>query len=125
MPIKYTIDRIHRVVYTEASGILTEEELIQHKHDLVNHPDFMPGMVELSDAREVREIAISPAGLQRFTAIDASYADLLKDYKLAIVVTADLAFGMARMYEMMTSGNIPNVHIFRDMEEAKKWLGRF
>ena len=46
--------------------------------------------------------------------------------KLAIVATADLHFGLARMYQAhreMTKKSTKEVRVFRSREEALKWLG--
>lgn len=40
----------------------------------------------------------------------------------AIVADKDLTYGLSRMYEMM-SDDVPTIiHIFRDIDDAKKWL---
>lgn len=122
MPIEYSIDKNLGVVFTSASGVLTEEELLEHKQDLISNPDFGPGFVELSDVREISDLAISPAAIERFVAQDESDSDLLKDFKLAIVVSGALEFGMGVMYEMMSKKDIANVRIFRDLDQAKEWL---
>ena len=43
--------------------------------------------------------------------------------RAAIVVTEDLAFGLARMYESLLSARTPSlVKICRNVEEANRWL---
>ncbi len=44
-------------------------------------------------------------------------------HKLALVLSRDVAFGMARMYQSLTESNEQNhVGVFRDIDEAKAWL---
>jgi len=123
MPITYVIDESSGVVLTTASGVLTDQELLEHKRKLTSDSKFRPGMVELSDIRAITKLAVTNAGIAQFVSQDASDKAALEGHKLAIVVSDDLAFGMARMYEMMTSMNIPGVRIFRDINEARSWLG--
>ncbi len=39
------------------------------------------------------------------------------------MAAADVAFGTARMYQMLTEAHVKNIGVFRDIEEAKAWLG--
>jgi hypothetical protein len=123
VPLIYTIDKKQNAIFTVASGTLTDQELIEHKERLRNDPHVSSGMVELSDVRNIEKLMVTPSGIEEFVMQDAHDADLCREHRLAIVVSQDLAFGMGRMYEMMTSENLPNVGIFRDMEEAANWLG--
>ena len=123
MPISYVIDKEQGVALATASGELTENDLLEHKRKLFSDPEFRSGFVELSDVRFIEKLNVSPEGIRKFVAQDSADAPGNKEYKLAIVVSQDLAFGMGRMYEMSTSKNFSNVRIFRDMQEARTWLG--
>ena len=123
MPISYAIDPRLGLVRTTATGVLTDEELLQHKRDLQGDPRFDASMKELSDIRGVERLDVTAEGVRRAVAMDQGQADALGDYKLALVVSADVVFGMARMYQMMTEENIEGVGVFRDIEEALEWLG--
>ena len=122
MPISYRIDRQLRIIFTTAHGILTDDELLAHKHRLMRDPNFEAGMVELSDIRGVDQLAVTSEGVRRFVEQDRLDADRLGTYKLAIVAHQDVVFGMARMYETLTGENRPAVAVFRNMGEAKAWL---
>lgn len=122
MPIEYSIDEDLGVVFTTASGVLTEGELIEHKRRMISDPKFKPGFVELSDVRSIADLVISAAGLEAFVAQDQSDSERLKGYRLAIVVSGALEFGMGVMYETMSRQNNKDVRIFRDMRLAKEWL---
>ncbi len=41
----------------------------------------------------------------------------------AIVAETDIKFGMARMYEMYGEADPTQIEVFRDMAEARRWLG--
>ncbi len=123
MAITYRIDRALGLVHTTATGTLTDEDLADHKRALLRDPDFKPGMKELSDVRAVEQLQVTVDGVRRLVALDKVQSADLVDYQLAIVVSADLVFGMARMYETLTEDSVQDVGVFRDMEEAKAWLG--
>jgi len=40
-----------------------------------------------------------------------------------IVAPKDVSFGMSRMFEMLSHGVRPNMHVVHTMNEAYKWLG--
>lgn len=122
MPISYYIDEDLGVVFTTASEVLTENELLEHKRKLISDPKFQPGFVELSDVRSISDLEISASGLERFVEQDESDSERLKGFKLAIVVSGALEFGMGAMYEMMSRENDKDVRIFRDIRVAKEWL---
>ena len=123
MPIKYEIDKSKGVIFTTASGKLKDDDIIQLKLRLNHDPYYTPGMKELSDIRLVDQFEVTQAGVMEFVTIDEVYAEKLKDYKLAIVVPHAEAQGLANIYQIMTKINKANVKAFRELEEAKKWLG--
>ncbi len=123
MSISYRIESDLGVVFTTATGVLTDDELLAHKLTLSRDPSFRPGMVELSDVRGVGRLEVTPEGVRRMVAVDAVGSDRPSNHKLAIVVAQDVVFGMARMYEMLSDPAGTSVRIFRGMDEAKDWLG--
>jgi hypothetical protein len=123
VPLSYRIDPDQKAIFTIALGTLTDDELLEHKRRLREDPRLSKGMVELSDIRGIDRLAVTPEGIQRFVMQDELDAEVFQDYKLAIVVNQDVVFGMGRMYEMMTSRNLPDVRIFREMDQAREWLG--
>lgn len=123
MPIAYTIDQRQGIIRTIATGVLTNDELIAHKKKIVADPAFKRGMVELSDVRAVDRLEVTAEGVMELALLDHADRDRLGDFKLAIVVSQDVVFGMGRMYQTRTSENPLNVNIFRDMQSACEWLG--
>ena len=50
----------------------------------------------------------------------SSPAKSLRD--CAVVVSADVAFGMARMYAALSEDSSVPTNVFRDLDEAARWL---
>ncbi|HLA90041.1 MAG TPA: hypothetical protein VJL28_06395 [Gemmatimonadaceae bacterium] len=123
MPITFHINAAEGVIYTTAQGVVTDADILAHKDAMVRHPDFRPGMRQLSDARLIERLDVSTAGVSLFAAHDGLHASDLGAHQIAIVVGTDEVFGMARMYQSVTEANLPGVQIFRDMDEARRWLG--
>jgi len=122
MPILYTVDTEAGVILTTASGRLTDEDVLGHKKTLLDDPRVAAGMSEISDVREVTELAVTPVGVRSFVSFDRASAPALPGHRLAIVASQDFVFGMARMYQM-TGSEDDRVGVFRCPDEAKAWLG--
>ncbi len=123
MPISYEIDTRLGLIRTTAMGVLTDADLVAHKRALASDPRIKPGMRELSDVRGVEQLEVTLAGIGTFVSMDAEPAAMPDDYRLAIVASTDVVFGMARLYQQRTDEELKRVGIFRTMEEAAAWLG--
>lgn len=123
MPITYEINKEQGVIYTTATGSLDDTDIAAFKQKLTSDPDYRPGMKELSDVRGVDEFRVTAAGISRFAGMDEDSEDMVKEHRLAIIATEDVIFGMARMYQFQTEKSKPNVQIFRDLQQAREWLG--
>jgi hypothetical protein len=44
--------------------------------------------------------------------------------KVAVYSPHDLPFGLARMYEGMSDESIQKLYVFRERDEAEKWLAK-
>ena len=122
MPIAYTIDRERGLVRTRCWGVLTDAELLEHKRQLAGDPHFSPAMPQLSDVREVEQLAVTTDGVRMMVAHDTANAERLDGHRMALVVASDEVFGMARMYSQRSPNGPHGVGVFRSMTEAEAWL---
>lgn len=83
----------------------------------------MPINYTINREEGVDDFQVTSVGIARFVGFDETSRDVIGDHKLAIVAAKDVIFGMARMYQFQTQRFKPNVKIFRDLEQARKWLG--
>ena len=117
MPADYRIDRLKGVVYSRAWGVLTDQDLEDNRAALFADPAFEPDLAQLYDFSQVSALRVTSAALQRL-APTSRFAPLARR---AIVVGTDEAFGMARMYAILT-GREEWIRVFRDRESATRWL---
>ena len=99
MPIQYVIDGIHQRVLTHADGLVTFQDLSEHLD--AEERDRGLGLHELFDARG----ATTNVTADQVRMLVQRAADTLRRIPLgptAIVATDDVAFGMARMYAILT-----------------------
>ena len=122
MPITYEIDVQAGLIVTIATGVLTNQELLEHKRRLSRDPNIRAGMVELSDVRGIDRLEVTAEGVWQFVAHDGADGARFADYRLAIVASEAVVYGMARMYQMMTERSA-TVAVFKTMSDARAWLG--
>ena len=121
MPVRVSIDVEKNLVHRELHGRVSAEELLESIDAVVNDPDFRPGMKSLNDLRGVIHTADTEYVMKIAQAL-MGYADRLASAKVAIVVSADVVFGMMRMLQSYISDSPLDVMVFKDLDEAKEWL---
>jgi hypothetical protein len=120
--MSYSIDTTRQLVLTRAWGVLTDADLLEHKAQLANDSGFSASMAELSDVRGVERLAVTTEGVKLMVAHDVASSDRMAGHRLALVVSSDESFGMARMYSQRSDGGPQDVGVFRSMTEAEAWL---
>ena len=75
----------------------------------------------LSDMRGIERVEVtagrhSPPGHE-----ESSHASELAARRLAIVTDSPVAYGMARMYQMLAENTGGAIQVFRQIEEATAW----
>ncbi len=84
---------------------------------------YRPGMAVITDLRE----ALFDASYEEMTAV-MQYLDAIFSRSGgppgsgAIVAPADLTFGLSRMYKLLTGDTYPTLAVFREWDEAIRWL---
>ena len=125
MPIRIRVDAGARVRHAVLEGTVDDDELVDAYAGVLADPDFDPTLNDLVDARAVRRVDVTPAGVRRLADLTQQIDRLSLPTKIAIVVPDDSAYDVARMYEALrVSQHAPAEHrVFRDMPEARRWLG--
>lgn len=122
MPADYEIDLDRGVVFSRASGVLTDQDLLDHHDRLSGDPDFDPSMHHFFDLEEVEEVDVSPRGIRAL----AQRSPFGPDSRRALVVDPDrpALFGMLRMYEAWCEQHPDDMRVQYDHTgEARRWLG--
>ena len=126
MPVPYQIDHDERLVVASPQGVLTDEDVFGYQQEVWSRPDVR-GYDELIDMTSVTEIEFISTKRVAFLAdLSASMDPPALTSKLAIVATADLHFGLARVYETYretAKQGTKSVRVFRNRNEALHWLG--
>lgn len=118
MPFEYTIDLPRSIVLSRGWGALTDGELVAHARALAVDPRFKPHFRQICSFLEVSDVQVTAAGIREMTLLNPFGAGARR----ALVVKSDVAFGMARMYQIMRDDSPDEVEIFRDLDRALEWL---
>ena len=120
--IETIVDSQNDLSVFTVNGKLTADEIIERVEEYyITHPTklvlWIMGDVDLS--------AITREGIERIIQTAKKNTGKRKEGKTAIVGSKDIEYGLARMYEAYTGfENLPYEYkIFKDVDEAKEWLG--
>ena len=118
MALTIRVDDSQKAVFCHGTGTVTAKDIIAVLRE-INDQEFRGrSYSRLWDLREVSSLQISPAEATKIAHEADKNEELPKE---AVVTASDLHFGLTRMAQGQTLGT--DVKMFRDMEEAKKWLG--
>jgi len=113
------IDTQRRLVFTTVQGDIDLAAALDHTDRLRAHPDFDPAMNQLFDMRAVGQISLTADDLRTIAAANV----LGPGVRRAVVAPTDLSFGVARQLEFFLTPAGHEVQVFRDIDEARQWLG--
>jgi hypothetical protein len=123
MAYRYKIFDDIKLVYVKADGPLYLKDLMDHIEKLAADPKYIPPMLKLVDYRELEGYGISIRESEIFSQKKQSLSDKFINEKCAFVVSSDLIFGMVRHHQAYLDEDKLSTNIFRDINEAKNWLG--
>lgn len=119
MPCSYTIDLARSLVLSRGWGVLTDGELLAHVRALTVDPRFVRHFHQLADLRDVTDVEVTASTVREMARLNP-YGD---GSRRAVVVTSDVLFGMARMYQILRDEPTDQLEIFRKLDDALRWLG--
>lgn len=122
MPADFSIDTSAKVVLSRGWGTLSDRDLLDHQRRLRTHKDFVPGMSQLFDFREVEADTLTSMGIRNL-----AERNLFKKGAKRVFIVAqgkEALFGMLRMLEQYLGKHPIEVRVqYEDIEGAKRWLG--
>ncbi len=114
--------RIHKelgFLVTTWTGKVTNEDLINSYTRIFTDKNWSNQYNELADFREADAAKVTNNGLRKLVELAVKYEG---DKKSAILVSHDLTYGLARMYEILSEQSPETVQVFRSAEKALNWL---
>ena len=108
----------------QATGILTDDEYIHsiNKHLSQQEDILKKHLYSISDYSNVTELNISKEAIQKIAKRCIQYSTINQNIIIVIVAGSDLAYGLARMWGLLTDGSNLKINIVRTRNEAENWI---
>jgi len=118
MPGGYIIDEEREMVLTRGWSTMCGDDILMHAHHLGADRRFVPRYRQLADLRAVTHVDVSENAVW----VLANDSPFGPGARRAIVVSSNVAFGLARMFETLRDGCGDQILVSRDIDEAIRWL---
>jgi hypothetical protein len=122
MPIKYEILEDKRLVLVKGSGVVTGRDVIMHLDALVADDRYSAPMKKLEDYRTIESINISSEEAESIANKKKTYKSKFHEERCAFVSPKDRTYGTSRVHQALVDNSDINTEVFRQIEEALKWL---
>jgi len=121
--IETTVDTKHNLTIHRASGKITSQELLSSINSFY---DGSPTLHTLWDFSKAALSSISNESIRQIFSLVQNRGTNRQNGKTALVAKKDLEYGMARMFQIMSTDNgFPfTIKVFRSYDEAMQWLLR-
>ncbi len=122
MPYILKSDDALGCIFIRWSGIFSYEEGAAYYREIAGYESFQQGSHLFHDARLV-DVDVPTLEIQKVAWDKSQKVGPNIVRKVAILVSSDVGFGMMRMLASMRERPGLVLNAFRDLEEAKAWLG--
>ncbi len=122
MPIEFRILGDARRILTRCFGHLEGVHLLEYYRSLTADPLYDPTFDELFDLSDVDEVDVTSNDLRKLSHATRVGGRQGRGVRVAIVAPEDLEFGLSRMYEAFQAESANEMRVFRDPDEATKWI---
>ncbi len=120
MPIQYAFDTDRALSHFRASGVITDDEVLDVLRIAYDHPAYRDGTKSVWDIRGIEKLAVTPTGIRAMANLgDDKGPD---EFMAAVITENKLVHGMARMYELLRGESAQQTGIFKTIEEAMVWM---
>ena len=130
MPANHHIDNEAQLIITTWEDVGRDRDFIEaikkYQKDIQNHPDFS-SFNEVVDLSKITGIKLTIEGIKNIGKIASTTDKKEINRKLALIVSSNLAYGLARMYEVYRSyakRAHKEIRIFKNKKEAFEWVNK-
>jgi len=128
MPAKHHINNASQLLITTWEGEAVDVDFIEaikkYQKDIQSNSDYHH-FNEIVDLTRITGIKLTTNGIKHISSIASSSDQNRANTKLALIVSSNLAFGLARMYEAYRSmsRNInKEIRVFKNEDDAFVWI---
>ena len=122
MAYSFQIDPDQGVVLFKGTGTFSVEEMASGLKDILGDPAFKSEYNHLVDMRDVTEFEPRTPDIRGRAYRDRESVEF-NSSRIAIVSANDLVYALSRMYATLMDESSVSVRVFREISEAREWLG--
>ena len=122
MPYLLKIDEKTGCALIKWHGIFSLDENRKFRSDTADNAAFQACTKRLHDTRGV-DISVPSSVIRTVAHADPVTTEPFVEVRSAILVSSEMAFGMMRMFSTMYQDPRMNMRVFRNLGDAKAWLG--
>ncbi len=123
MPVTSEIDADLGFIHTTCSGKITLDDILKHLASLEKSLKTGPRWCRLIDMRAVELYEMTGKDVSRLAQTAVKAFERMGIVKSAVVAESNLVYGMIRMFEIHLGPDYDGFHVFRNMAQAREWLG--
>lgn len=124
MRITNRIDKDLHTVFVEVAGEVSVEDLMCNKMKIIDDPDYRKNfnmLLDLSKATPAPSVNLDKVKMSK------KFAELVQfvsgDCRWAVCAPGDDAYAFSSMYAALSSDLKITTGVFRNIDEAREWLG--
>ena len=121
MKINTFVDKKSSIIIHTITGEITFEEIMASYEALLSHPDFQEDMFAVWDIRNADASKFDSQDVIRLARYFETQIKNRAAYKVAVIVSRDLEYGLSRTYQVAAADLPAKIGIFINLEDAKEW----
>jgi len=121
--IEDRFDAARNLLFVRFTGELSEEDLVKYAQRAAANPAIPPAHDELIDLSRAEIADLQSHTLRRIAELFAGGDRTPERSRVALVAADDVSYGLSRMYQAFRSHSPLDLRVFRDVAEARAWLG--
>jgi len=123
MPYEIVYTKNPNGVTTYFTGVLTDQEIIQSCEDRISSEEKVRDILFImDDFLGVTEFRVSSETIRTCASYAVRASEINTRLVHVTIAPSDLLYGMSRMWQALSDGTNWNRNVFRNREEAEKWL---
>jgi len=122
MRVNTFVDKKSSVIIHTVTGEITFQEIKSSYEAVLSHPDFQEDLCVIWDIRDADASKFDSQDVIRLARYFETQLKHRAKFKVAIIVSRDLEYGLSRMYQVAAADLPAKIGIFINLEDAKKWV---
>ena len=122
MIVNTFVDKKSSVIIHTVTGEITFQEIKSSYEAVLSHPDFQEDLCVIWDIRDADASKFDSQDVIRLARYFETQLKNRAKFKVAIIVSRDLEYGLSRMYQVAAADLPAKIGIFINLEDAKKWV---